>query len=64
MASLTKAAVHVWLDTIYYRWVDWCVHHSSTTSSSSKAATLFCRFYDCRVSRLFCKEQCRHRRGY
>ena len=59
-----KAAVHVWYDTTYYRWVDWCIHHSCSDSSSSRGRTLFCRSYGCRVSIAFCTEQCRHREGY
>lgn len=55
-----KAPVYVLHGMTYYRWVDWCKYHSNQTSGSP---TFFCRFYKSRLSMIFCKEQCRHRRG-
>lgn len=57
----SKAAVHVWLDTTYYRWIDWCVHH---LPPDRKSKTFFCRSYGCRLSIIFCIEECKHREGY
>ena len=61
VGAIPKAPVHVWLDTTYYRWVDWCIHHAP---SGYQNPTFFCRFYGCRVSVTHCKEDCRRREGY
>ena len=55
-----KAPVHIRYGTTYYRMIDWCAKHIAPERTSQ---TFWCRSYGCRLSLIFCKEQCQHREG-